>query len=86
MLVLPSSLPDGSETCEIDAVSAECLWSQCRADKAELKHIQQDFMNPSEYIELKYPVVRYPGFSITHNMCLPLTLGNSGMTVVTQFY
>jgi len=41
-------------------------------------------MNPSECIEVKYPVVRYPGFSITHSTCLPLSLGNLEMTVVAQ--
>lgn len=35
-------------------------------------------MNPSEYIQVKYPLLHYPGFSITHSIYL--------VTAVAQLY
>lgn len=39
-------------------------------------------MNPSKYIEVKYPVVCYSGFSITHGICLPVTFGDGSCLII----
>lgn len=73
------------QTWEIDTGSAEGCWSQCNgwqscpnaylAGLYEPKWIYWSKISSGMLLRLFYYII-----------CLPLTLGNSGMTVVTQFY